>query len=430
MTTINLEHNQLTQINFILHIGQLKSLEVLKLSHNFIQNLKGKSECKSLTSLELSHNRLKRVFVDQFWNTTVHNLTIKLTQNKLESVDFRNVDISRRNENLTKIFIHLDDEITCNCHTISFYNFLLHRLPVNSLIYDSIDVSPQKIKCIQADDEETPATVIDIDRNNLTCPLDSPHQILCPEYCHCVRRPYDMFLIIKCRNLMIVPILPPYKTLKDIKLEKILLDVSGNRITRLPSKFRDSNYNDVTEIHAARNSIDLITSENLPNSLELLDLKFNRLKYLTSDVIAIFSTLRLINLSDNPWNCSASLELISFVKTHRHISRDFNVMQCSNQQYFLEVDNGYTCNRRILLAILVIFFLVTIVASSYACRRKRELIVEWIFQNDKSHLIERVFDRMKLFDAIIIAAEHDRVFGKHSTRVSHQTLFHYRFCFT
>lgn len=406
---LDLSHNQMTQFNLDSSLGDIRSLKVLLLSHNVISKLSSDLQCPRLVRLDLSNNSLTRFFVDQFWVKSMETLTINLHQNSLESVDFRNLNTSKSD---AKLFINVDDEITCNCHTISLYNFLHRRLEMNSSIYDEIKISPAEVRCTRTE-SDAPFTVREIKKDALTCPLNFPHQVFCPKLCRCVRRPSDGVLIIACSNISSVPILPQYRKLTDIKLDRIELRIKGNGIDHLPSKRRDPNYNDVTAIYASYNAIRVITVENIPDRLEYLDLQFNRLTHVSSDIVARFTLLSFVRLGDNPWSCSNSTDLIRFVKTHRRVVTDFNEIRCSNQQYFLEVDVEEKCNGQVYAAILIILGLVTAAAVFYTYRHYQQIIVEWIFMNDKRHFIERVLEKMKLFDGTVIAAENDKVFGKY-----------------
>lgn len=414
MIYLDLTNNQFSVFNFASNLGPLNSLQVLLLSNNLIQKLDADLQCTQLRRLELKHNKVKRFFVDQFFRMSIENLTIELAENTLESVDFRNLNTSNKTEGIARLFINLDEELACNCHSISLYNFLTRRLEMDSQIYEAIKVSPLDVKCKRAD-SKTPESVIKIDKASLSCPLNFPHQKLCPTSCVCDRRPYDGVLTIACQNIIIVPFLPPYRTLADIKLNKIELRINGNNIERLPSKHRDLNYNDVTEIYASHNNIRWIVIDNIPDHLELLDLKLNRLKRVPSDVIVRFETLKFLHLKDNPWNCSTSSELITFVKNHRKIVKDFNMIQCSNQQYFLEIDTNVKCKAPVLIAVISFVSLVSIAGLFFVFRHKREALIEWIFKNDKRNLLERIYERMKSYDAIIVAADYDIIFGKYIT---------------
>lgn len=131
----------------------------------------------------------------------------------------------------------------------------------------------------------------------------------------------------------------------------------------------------------------------------------------------MFLTLNYVQLSNNPWNCSDSMtmQLVSFVKAHRHIARDFNVVQCSDQRFFLEIDSDTSCHSAVLIAVFLLLLLVLVVAIIFLYCRNREAIWEWIFVHDKFRIVERLADKLKLFDAIIIASDYDKVFGKYVT---------------
>lgn len=364
--------------------------------------------CSNLSRLELSSNNFKRFFVDQFWSFSRQKLTVNLMQNSLESVDFRDITFSFN----SSLQINVDDEIICNCHTMSLYNFTLQRLRISSEIYNQIKVLPEKIKCIKQT-SETPSAVLDIQTKSITCPLDFPHQIFCPLFCNCLRRPFDGFLIMKCANISTVPTLPHFKMLKDIRLDRIELDIAGNGVNDLPSKLKDVNYNDVTKIHASHNNIQLITVVNIPDLLEFLDLKHNRLSHIPADVVAKFTKLHFLHLSNNPWNCENAKDLVRFVKRYRDIEKDFNMVQCSSYQYFLEIETEDQCNGEILMTILVLIGTISTSVTLIMCYIKRETIIEWMFVKDKLHLLERTMDKIKLFDAIICVAQHDKIFGKY-----------------
>jgi Leucine-rich repeat (LRR) protein len=407
---LDLSHNEIAIINFATNIGVSNSLEVLELSHNKIFKFIGNMTCSNLSRLELSSNNLKRFFVDQFWSFSRQKLTVNLIQNSLESVDFRDLSFSFSSN--ASLLINVDDEIICNCHTMSLYNFTRQRLRISSEIYSKIKVFPEKIKCIKQS-SETPSAVLDIQTKSITCPLDFPHQIFCPLFCNCLRRPFDGFLIMRCANISTVPTLPHFKMLKDIRLDRIELDIAGNGVNELPSKLKDVNYASVTKIHASHNNIQLITVFNIPDMLEFLDLKHNRLSHISADVVAKFTKLHFLHLSNNPWNCETAKDLVRFVKRYRNIEKDFNMVQCSSYQYFLEIETEEQCNGEILMTVLVFIGLISITVSLIACYMKREMIIEWIFIKDKLHLLERTIDKIKLFDAIICVCEHDKIFGKY-----------------
>lgn len=387
----------------------MESLEFLDLSYNEIERVSGNLSCSNLTTLQLSHNKVKRFFVDQFWNFSKNNLTISLVKNEIESIDFRDL-IYDKNSNASLV-IDVGRKITCNCHTMSLYNFTMKRLETNSKIYDLIKVLPQKVGC-KNDSLDAPEYVPDMKKESVTCPLDSQHQVLCPDNCSCDRRPYDGLLIVRCYNIIEVPRMPQFKALKDIRLDRIELNIKANGVKNLPSKRRDHNYNDVTIIHAAYNNIESVTCDNIPDRLEILDLKHNHLNHIRADVIEKFTKLHTLHLANNPWDCDQAKELVKFVKTYRDIEKDFNMVQCSSYEYFLEIELENQCINSMKMWIAFIGVLLAIVIS-IIYYFKRAAITEWIFAHDKQHLLEKTFDLVKLFDGIVCVASNDKIFGKY-----------------
>lgn len=160
--------------NFATDLGPAPSLKNLFLSFNEIKKLSGDLEASNLMNLDLTYNNMKRLFVDQFLGKSKNNLTIFLQHNDIESVDFRNLNVSSKD--LAQLSIKLDEKITCNCHTVSLYNFLHRGLDLTEEIYRAIEISPPNAKCIKTATESA-ETVMDIKRETVTCPLDFPHQV-------------------------------------------------------------------------------------------------------------------------------------------------------------------------------------------------------------------------------------------------------------
>jgi protein toll len=205
--------------------------------------------------------------------------------------------------------------------------------------------------------------------------------------------------------------MPLFKELKDITLDRIQLDIIANAVESLPSKRHDHKYNDVTILLASHNNIKSVTVDNIPDRLEILELKYNRLTHIRPDVIEKFTKLRLLHLSENPWDCSRAKELVKFVKTNRDIEKDFNLVQCSSYEYFLEIETENRCENFTSISITFIA-VISAISVFIVYYFKRATITEWIFTHDKHYLVERTFDLIKLFDGIVCVANNDKIFGK------------------
>jgi hypothetical protein len=405
-------------MNIITIFGtNLHSLEHLLLNNNNISQINGGMRFESkLKRIDFRNNKISRFFVAQFWHNSSKNLTIKLENNLIESIDFRSInDNVDKFENHTFLTIDLGKvPITCNCYTIPLFEYLTKKIFKSNWIYDKIKINPANIRCKKLLNN-SPSNVTSIIPENTICPLDSsPHFSLCPNNCRCMKRPIDKTLMIECENITVVPTIPPYKRFKDIQLNKIHLLISRNNIKNLPI-ISDVFYNDVTEIHASYNLIESLSENNLPANLEYLDLKNNLITVITPKVLTKFIKLKFLFLSQNSWNCSVSYskELIKFVKDHRMIVKDFQIIQCSNGKSFLEMDYDKFCYSYIILTIVytLIACIILIIIILY-CRNKKK-ISEWIFENDSYNLMEKCYDILKPFDACILCTKYDKIFGNY-----------------
>lgn len=393
----------------------MESLSQLILSNNEISSIDSNLALTNLTSLDLKNNHLTRIFVFKLWPMSLRNLSISLESNNLESIDFRNVDDFEKSDTYGCLFIDLDPLINCNCHTNSLHKFLTKSLESDPKIYEVIYISPNDIRC-KRNDSTAPRMVRKIEgKDLLTCPLNLPHVDFCPDSCTCTRRPFDETLLFKCSNISRVPMLPRYKELTDINLNKIQIFISGNGIDHLPNKITDRIYNDVTEIHASYNHIKNLFKNNIPDHLEYLDLKFNRLHEVSTAVIALFANLKFLHLSENMWNCSqaSTVKLIRFAKLRKDIVTDVNLIRCADSRFFLEIDVEVKCDGYVMLAVVLILTFVSIITIVFVYRLKKEAISEWIFLNDKHHILE--FESSKEFDGVMIVANSDKTFGKYVT---------------
>lgn len=337
------------------------------------------------------------------------HLTLKLMDNRLENIDFHNicknmVSFDRR------LAIDLGTTpMNCNCRTLNLYEFLHQKLPLDEMIYENVKIIPEDVKC-----NKSTHTVMMIEPEKHLCELDTmPHQTLCAKECHCVRNPIDRTLNVECMNISQFPSLPPRDILATNDVDKIKLKVNTNVIERLPSKF-DHNYNAVIEIYAQFNHIKHLSENNFPDDLEILDLRVNRLQYVGPKVLQKFAKLKSLFLGDNPWNCSSPLakDLINFVKTHREIVKDFNTIRCTDNVYFLEF-KANDCHFYIYITLVVSLLILTFVGIFVLYYRNRTTIVDFVYQKDHHHIMERSIQFLKKLDACIVCAEYDKVFANY-----------------
>lgn len=107
--------------------------------------------------------------------------------------------------------------------------------------------------------------------------------------------------------------------------EGLLLDLRGNRLTSLGDADSIDNFAEVTRLVASDNLITSVRTSELPPKLRELQLDGNRLRSLSSSVIARLKSLELeaIYLGHNRFECSCkSKELFEFVKQNIHLFKD------------------------------------------------------------------------------------------------------------
>lgn len=207
--------------------------------------------------------------------------------------------------------------------------------------------------------------------------------------------------------------MPPYNFISKT-VTSIILNIEGNSIEKLPDKISRETYNHVIIIYAAFNSIRELHENNLPDALESIDLKHNLLKTISAEVLIRFEYLKVVQLSDNLWNCTTSKELIIFVKNHRNIVKDFNHIKCGGK-FFLEFDFNYKCGPLIFFFLTIILLIFGIGTTFFFYNKYRLDLSEWIYVHDKYHVVEKVKEAimMKKFDICFVMSSYDIIMVKY-----------------
>lgn len=165
----------------------MTNLETLSLNHNQISKFQQEMPACIIKELDLRNNNLSKFFIDTFLkNTQSSHLDIQLENNPLESIDFTKVE-EKLNSSDFKLTIDVGSSpITCNCHTLSFYKFLNHKLFEDKINYDKIEIKPEDARCKEEKPDGAMILAKDIDTSRMICSLDNDHQNLCPTSCSCV----------------------------------------------------------------------------------------------------------------------------------------------------------------------------------------------------------------------------------------------------
>lgn len=186
---MRLDHNNLKEISPINIFNGTTDLEILSLTHNKIRKIRQEMPETMLRELDLRHNNISRFYLANFINNTKSShLNIQIGNNPLESVDFYKVEGCLISNNLTITVDVGVTPFTCNCHTISFHEFLTKKIFKNTELYDRVDVIPDEINCKQDELEKNFFEIQKLDTKRMICSLDNDHQNLCPKKCECIKK--------------------------------------------------------------------------------------------------------------------------------------------------------------------------------------------------------------------------------------------------
>jgi serine/threonine protein kinase len=185
-----------------------------------------------------------------------------------------------------------------------------------------------------------------------------------------------------------------FKPLQHIRT----ISVANNSIQKIRREFMESNYVRLINIsHNKLTDVDPDTFYHVPR-LEVLDLSYNNLKTLPWDNISQqLSSLEVLNLTGNPWNCSC--EMKDILKLNRSLlngsqAKCFDpprlhgtLLEDLNSDTFSECyTEQYVENKHKLLGIIVALIFHLIFLSAWYCTKasKRKIV-----DKEKASLSER-----------------------------------------
>lgn len=321
---------------------KLEKLVTLNLINNSITSLFEDFTLASLKSLNLSYNDIQVVSFDDFQSLGRDGLTIDLTHNKIERINFP-PSIDPMTASFT---VHFNNNpIECDCNVLNFVKYLRNRN--NTEMINNVRITVGDLKCAKPDNLKN-ALVSTIDPMLLLCPLDSEETAMkrCPNDCECFVRLEDKHLLMNCAKNFSSEQLP-VASIINLKQTELRIENSNLSQENLPTQ-QSAGYKEITKLLLSGNELEKISLENLPPKLVVLQLHDNQLKTLDESVINFISnssTIDELTLSGNPWICNCTtLPFMNFVqKFHMKIS-DFSKMNCSNGRSFDKLTASGLCN--------------------------------------------------------------------------------------
>ena len=393
----------------------LDKLQVLNLRNNSITTIFEDYTLISLRELDLSYNNISIFSANDLQFISREELTIDLTYNQIEEVDFKPPETVPAEVNI--LLEH--NPIVCDCRILYFVKFL-HRTDFSNSEANKIKIETGDLYCSKPENMAN-RSVMKLDPMDLLCSLDiegSNADKRCPSECSCMVRPEDKALLINCSNSILseVPRLP---ALSVLNLHHTELIIENSNLTELPT-ISHQGYSDVSKIYVANNHIQQLNLENLPPKLQILQIHNNRLKGINHTVLEQLNhtrTLKQITLNGNPWMCDCTtIGLLNYVQQFHQNVLDYNLLSCDDNRKFNVLKPSDLCSEgqlKILIISIVIALVGLIIGLLAAFYYKyQQQIKIWLYARNMCmwFVSEEDLDKDKKYDAFLSYSHKDEDF--------------------
>ncbi|PSN56345.1 Protein toll [Blattella germanica] len=438
LVRLNMENNQLKHVESgaFYHMNNLVHLQ---LSHNNLTMRNGNfgnsilNDLLNVEEVYLSHNNITEIFHD--WATVLiklrildlsHNAITVLHDNFPPTLYFGNGEQKK----VHRRFLLDGNPIKCDC---VLYHLLLYKeLKLNPEYYNQYQLETDNLTCIEPDTNES-ILIRNIRSEKLECSLPEQEQKKCPDPCECSMRVADATLRVYCQHkkLTEVPKLPDLTQFnyKNILMKYLNLTLNHteamlayNNIVKLPTD-EYPGYQQVTRLYLSHNNISMLTKENLPPNIQVLELHNNNMTYLNNSVLDILGAektgLRHLTLNDNPWECDCKArDLLTFLQEHYKQVKQLPDITCNDGSgralHNLTITELCPTSSAAIIAVSVIVALlgisIGILAALYYYFHHEVKV--WLFARGWClwFVTEEELDKDKLYDAFISYSHRDEDF--------------------
>ncbi|GAB6024632.1 hypothetical protein CHUAL_009774 [Chamberlinius hualienensis] len=249
-------------------------------------------------------------------------------------------------------------------------------------------------------------------QENLICILKEE----CPTPCQCLMRAAGNVVEVDCSNLNLtsVPTIAPKFT--------SVLKIDHNDLTDF-ANISSPAWDHLTKLYIANNKISTAENVKLPNSIEELDLRDNKLTVMDQTVLNALNdsgSFRRILFQNNPWDCSncENIELREFLKSNIDRVGNVSTLFCygTKRQLYLEpiCEAPPTLTKTVLISTVVVCFVMAIgfAAAAVCYYRFNHEIKVWLYAHKMClwFVKEKELDKNKRFDAFISFSQEDEEF--------------------
>lgn len=293
-------------------------------------------------------------------------------------------------------FLISDNNFACDCEMIDRIGY-----PMNSANFGFFDHENETCK---SPPYMVGRKIMNIKEENLMCENE-----ICVENCTCLTRPSDKTLIVNCTQRGLETLVEFSSNLANKPMTTELM-LQHNNLRKLPNIMYQRSLQ-VTAINASHNRIESISYENLKIGLLRLDLSYNQLTMITSDVLQMFAMILILNIAYNPWFCDCkAAEFLGHVKNFNHSIRDYQQISCEDGRLFGNIEIDDICFKTVyILAILgvILGFIGLVFATFY---RYKKNIKIWLYNHNMCmwFVTEKEIDEDKIYDAFVVFATPDQ----------------------
>ncbi|XP_076173538.1 toll like receptor isoform X1 [Ptiloglossa arizonensis] len=391
------------------------SLEELHLARNNISEIFGDWIVSSLNLqiLDLKYNQISYISTEDLQFIS-NNIKVDLTHNNIQHIYLNTAEKVASFQTLPRDVIILveGNPIACDCDMYDFLRYLEGRMHPN--VQNYFHIIPGNLTC-QSPGWVQNIIVADIKSKSLKCEVLDP----CPKQCTCWGKPHDRIFSIDCsyKNLSSIP-----NNIMSLPYYQLELNLTGNKLKRILSLADSGLINvPVTKLLLSDTNISNISLNELPSSIEVLELHNNNISKIDSNVLQFMSnssTLKKLTLHGNPWTCDCNArDFLNFIQTKVVKIPDSLLIHCKDMNIpmlkmtatdFCPADTVMIVG--ISLAVASTGLIIGLLAALYY--RYQRAIKVWLYAHQMCLWLvtEDELDKDKLYDAFISYSHKDETF--------------------